>query len=194
MSSSLHGEVACNACKCYKLHKIPFYVSTWTSHVPLELIYLDVWGSSSIQSFDGFCYYVVFIDHITKYLWLFPTKFKLDVLTVFKKFKLVVEKYFQKPIMSYGGGEFITVKKNKIESHGISHFIMPPYTPEHNGFSECHHHHIRETSLTLLTQASLPFQFWSYAFMTIAYLINRMPTFTLSFHTPFAKLFGCFPN
>ena len=71
---------------------------------------------------------------------------------------------------------------------------MPPYTPDHNGFSECHHHHIRQTGLTLLTQASLPFQFWSYAFMTIAYLINRMPTFTLSFHTPFAKLFGCSPN
>ena len=115
MSSSLHGEVACNACKCYKLHKIPFYVSTLTSHALLELIYLDVWGSSPIQSFDGFRYYVVFIDHFTKYLWLFPTKFKLDVPTVFKKFKLVVEKYFQKLIISFyfdGGGEFITFKKN----------------------------------------------------------------------------------
>ena len=139
----------------------------------------------------------MFIDHFTKYLWLFLIKFKLDVPTVLKKFKLVVEKYFQKPIISFysnGGGEFITLKKNKIESHGMSHFIMPPYTPEHNGFSKCRHRHIREIGLTLLTQASLPFQFWSYAFMTVAYLINHMPTFTLSFHTPFAKLFGCSPN
>ena len=114
MSSSLHGEVACNACKCYKLHKIPFYVSTLISHVPLELIYSDVWGSFPVQSFDGFRYYAMFIDHFTKYLWLFPIKFKLDVPIVLKKFKLVVEKYFQKPIIFYGGGEFITLKKKKM--------------------------------------------------------------------------------
>ena len=113
--SSLHGEVACNACKCNKLHKIPFYVSTLTSHALLELIYLDVWGSSPIQSFDGFHYYISFINYFTKYLSLFLIKFKLDVPTVFKKLKLVVKKYFKKPIISFyfdGGGEFITFKKN----------------------------------------------------------------------------------
>ena len=57
---------------------------------------------------------------------------------MFKKFKLVVEKYFQKPIISFysdGGGEFITLNFFFFESHGINHFITPPHTPEHNGFS-----------------------------------------------------------
>jgi hypothetical protein len=48
-----------------------------------------------------------------------------------------------------------------------------------NGYSERRHRHIVETGLALLTHASLPLSFWSQAFSTTVYLINRMPTKTL---------------
>ena len=193
--SSNKSSVACNACKCNKTHKLLFSVSTVCSSKPLEVIYSDVW-SSPIISKDGYKYYVIFVDHFTKYIWLYPLKNKSDVHDVFKRFKLLVEIFFRHPIVSFysdNGGEFIALKQT-LASHGISHFTTPSHTPEHNGVSERRHRHIVETGLSLLTHASMPLTFWSYAFTTAVYLINRMPTPVLNMSTPFEKIFSKRPS
>ena len=51
------------------------------------------------------------------------------------------------------------------------------------------HRHVVDLGLTLLYHASLPLQFWYYAFTTTVYLINRLST-TLKFVVPFATLFN----
>ena len=196
LSSPSPNQFSCHSCKCNKMHKLPFSASSLTSNSPLELIYSDVWGASPVASHDGFLYYLLFVDHYTKYMWLFPIKQKSDVSIIFPKFKLVVEKYFQRPIISFysdNGGEFIKLR-HFFEQTGISHFFTPPHTPEHNGIAERRHQHIVQTGLTLLSQASLPLKFWSHAFLTATYLINRMPSPTLQMESPFQKLFGNAPN
>lgn len=37
------------------------------------------WGPSLIRSMDGFSYYVLCVDHFTKYSWLFPLSHKSDI-------------------------------------------------------------------------------------------------------------------
>jgi len=163
---------------------------------PLELIYSDVWGHAPIRSLDGFVYYVIFIDHFSKYIWLYPMKFKSDVFSIFGQFKSLVEKFFNLPIISFysdNGGEFIKLKP-LLATHGISHFTSPPHTPELNGTVERRHRHIVETGRTLLHHANLPSQFWSYAFNTATYLINRMPTPNFSMQSPYQILFNNPPN
>ena len=49
--------------------------------------------------------------------------------------------------------------------------------------------HIVETSLSLLSHASMPLSYWSYAFATVLYLINHMTTSTLLLSSPYLKLF-----
>jgi len=78
--------------------------------------------------------------------------------------------------------------------HGISHLTSPPHTPEHNGFVERRHRHIVDTGLSLLTHASLPCIFWSYAFAMAVYLISRMSTTTLQNLSPYAVIFQHSPN
>lgn len=56
------------------------------------------------------------------------------------------------------------------------------------------HYHAVEIDLTILHQASILFPFWSYAFQTTTYLINRMPSSSLLFDTLFGKLFHHHPN
>ena len=56
-----------------KSHKIPFSSSTLTSSHPLELLFSDVW-TSSVSSVDGFQYYVIFVDHYTRYILYYPLK------------------------------------------------------------------------------------------------------------------------
>jgi len=194
-SSSVSKDFVCNACHCNKSHKLPFSVSTLTSHKPLEIIFSDVW-TSPILSVDGFKYYVIFVDHFTKYVWFYPLQKKSDVKTTFIRFKAVVENYFKTKIVtlySDNGGEYIALKEFLV-MHEISHLTSPPHTPEHNGFAERRHRHIVETGLSLLTHASLPRIFWSYAFATAVYLINRMPTTKLQNLSPYAVIFQHSPN
>ncbi|KAH0780739.1 hypothetical protein KY290_000337 [Solanum tuberosum] len=101
-----------------------------------------------------------------------------------------------KSIVSFysdNGGEFIHLREF-FTSNGISHFLTPPHTPEHNGTAERRHRHIVETGITLLHVSKLPLSFWSFAFQTAVYLINRMPTPLLHNESPHFRIFGSAPN
>lgn len=58
-------------------------------------------GPTLVTSFDGFNYYLLFVDHYSKYVWLYPMKNKSNVLSIFMQFKALVEKYFNFPIIYY---------------------------------------------------------------------------------------------
>ncbi|KAE8706941.1 Protein NEN3 [Hibiscus syriacus] len=49
-------------------------------------------------------------------------------------------------------------------------------TSEQNGKAERKHRHVVEMGLAMLSHASLPLKFWSHAFISIVYLISRLPT------------------
>ena len=193
--SSVSADFSCNACLYNKSHKLSFSKSTNVSTQPLKTIFSDVW-TSPILSTVGFKYYVIFVDHFTRYIWFYPMKQKSEVLQIFIRFKTIVEKFFEtniKTIYSDNGGEYkaLTIF---LSSNGISHLTTPPHTPEHNGFSERRHLHIVETGLALLSHASIPLTYWSYAFATSVYLINRMPTPTLHLSSPYENIFETTPN
>ena len=65
--------------------------------------------------------------------------------------------------------------------------------PKKKGVSERKHRHV-ETGLALLYQSHLPLNFWSYAFTTAIYLINRLPFSVLGFHSPWEKLYSKTPS
>ena len=108
----------------------------------------------------------------------------------------MVENKFQTKIgtlFSNNGGEYIALR-DFLRQHGITHLPSPPHTPQHNGLSERKHRHIVETGLTLLSTASIPKDYWTYAFSAAVYLINRLPTPILEMQSPFSKIFGTIPN
>nr|BAA78425.1 polyprotein [Arabidopsis thaliana]BAK41505.1 polyprotein [Arabidopsis thaliana]BAK41506.1 polyprotein [Arabidopsis thaliana]BAK41508.1 polyprotein [Arabidopsis thaliana]BAK41509.1 polyprotein [Arabidopsis thaliana] len=190
-----HKFLSCLDSLINKSNKVPFSQSTINSTRPLEYIYSDVW-SSPILSHDNYRYYVIFVDHFTRYTWLYPLKQKSQVKETFITFKNLVENRFQTRIGTFysdNGGEFVALREY-FSQHGISHLTSPPHTPEHNGLSERKHRHIVETGLTLLSHASIPKTYWPYAFAVAVYLINRLPTPLLQLESPCQKLFGTSPN
>ncbi|CAA7033437.1 unnamed protein product [Microthlaspi erraticum] len=161
----------------------------------LSISHTDVW-TSPVLSVDNFKYYLIFVDHFTRYTWFYPLRFKSQVKETFVAFKALVEKRFQCTICnlySDNGGEFIALR-SFLTSHGASHLTSLPHTPEHNGVAERKHRHIVETGLTLLHQASIPTTYWTYAFSTAVYLINRLPTPVIAHQSPYEKLFQQSPN
>jgi histone deacetylase 1/2 len=63
-----------------------------------------------------------------------------------------------------------------------------------NGSAERKHRRIVETGLALLAHAHMPLKFWSEAFLTAAYLINRLPTRVIDNTCPLERLFHQSPN
>lgn len=123
-------------------------------------------------------------------------KKKSNVSILFPKFKALVEKFFATTIISIytdNGGEYLSLY-SFLSERGISHITTPPHRPELNGTSERKHRHIVETGLTLLHNACMPLSYWSYAFITAVYLINRLPTPLLQYSSPYEKLFFTTPN
>nr|KYP63540.1 Retrovirus-related Pol polyprotein from transposon TNT 1-94 [Cajanus cajan] len=138
----------------------------------------------------------MFVDHFTRYIWLYPIKRKSDVQTLFPKFKSLVENFFHhniKILYTDNGGEYIGLRPF-LSTHGISHHTTPPHTPEHNGISERQNRHIAETGLSLLHHSGLPLTYWPHAMTTAAYLINRLPTPILGYQSPYSKLLKISPD
>lgn len=173
-----------------KSHTLPFSISSLNSTQPFQIIFSDV-QTSLIVSLDGFKYYVIFIDHFTKYIWFYPLKRKYEVQKVFIRYQAIVENYFSHKIITFysdNRGEYMTLKDYP-SFYDISHLTTPPHTPQHNGYSERLHCHIVETSLTLLSHASLPITYQPQAFAVVVYLISILPTSTLNFSFPYELIF-----
>ena len=117
-SSSFFLDFACQSCMCNKSQRLPFgyYVI---------ILYVQV------QSIYGFLYYVIFIYHFTKYVWLHLLRLKSDVFTIFRQYKAVVEKKISRPIILVysNGGEEYTILKNFLCQLGIQHLKPIPLTP-----------------------------------------------------------------
>lgn len=138
----------------------------------------------------------MFVDHFTRYIWLYPMKRKSDVQTIFPKFKLLIENFYHhkiKILYTDNGGEYLGLRPF-LSNHGISHHTTPPHTPEHNGISERRNRHIAETGLSLLHHSGLPLTYWPHAMTIAAYLINRLPTPILGYQSPYSKLLNISPD
>ncbi|KAJ9567550.1 hypothetical protein OSB04_003516 [Centaurea solstitialis] len=186
----------CNSCSVGKSSKLNLLSSDYKSSHILDLVFCDVWGPALVTSFDGHTYFLLCVDHFSKFMWLFPLKRKSDVFDMFKRFVSLAERQFStklKTVQTDWGGEFRNLS-HFFSSIAIIHRLSCPHTREQNGVVERRHRHVVETGLTLMAQSHVPKRFWHFAFETAVYLINRMPSRTNSTISPFEHLFKHKPD
>ncbi|KAD4178089.1 hypothetical protein E3N88_26680 [Mikania micrantha] len=191
VTSSSCSVSFCEPCAIGKSSKLHLLSSTFTSSNVLDLIISDVWGPSPVPSSEGHNYFLLCVDHFSKFMWIFPLKRKSDVFPTFKQFLVMVERQFNtklKQVQTDWGGEFRSLS-SFFQSLGILHRLSCPHTSEQNGVVERRHRHVVETGLTLLAQSHVPPHFWQFAYDTAVYLINRMPSRSNSSLSPFQHLF-----
>ncbi|KAJ0581064.1 putative RNA-directed DNA polymerase [Helianthus annuus] len=186
----------CSSCQMGKSCKLPLKLSAFHSNHVLDLVYCDVWGPSPTLSIDGYRFFLLCVDHHSRYMWLYPLKQKSDVYTIFKNFVSMAERQFStklKNVQTDWGGEFRNLTPF-FTSLGIVHRRSCPHTSEQNGTVERRHRHVVETGLALLAHSNLPQRFWHFAFDTATYLINRLPSRTSSNKSPYQHLFNRKPD
>ncbi|KAL0421755.1 UNVERIFIED_CONTAM: Retrovirus-related Pol polyprotein from transposon RE1 [Sesamum latifolium] len=88
------------------------------------------------------------------------------------------------------GGEFVNQDLQRyLNLHGIVHQMTCPYSPQQNGVAERKNRHLLEVVRASLFEANMPTSYWGEAVTVATYLINRMPSSSLQFRTPFDVLY-----
>lgn len=135
------NKEACESCILSKHNQDSFLKKLETRATQkLELIYSDVCGPMQNISMSGRRYIFIFIDDITRMVWVYFLMAKSDALATFKRFKNLVENQSGLKIkklrtdrgIEYISGEFIKL----LEESGIERQLTAEYSPQQNGVSE----------------------------------------------------------
>ncbi|GJV72054.1 ribonuclease H-like domain-containing protein [Tanacetum coccineum] len=131
--------VLCHACQLGKHVRLPFVSSSTVISSCFDIIHSDVW-TSPIPSLSGFKYYVLFLDHYSQFVWVYPLVNKSDVMSKFVLFRNYVRTQFKCEIKSFQcdhGGEFDNRRLHTLfAQNGIQFRFSCPQTSQQNGKSE----------------------------------------------------------
>nr|GEW17439.1 retrovirus-related Pol polyprotein from transposon TNT 1-94 [Tanacetum cinerariifolium] len=127
----------------------------------LELLHMDLFGSSAVQSYRGNRYTLVIVDDYSRYTW---TRFLKDKIEAFDQFKI-----FSKKIQNQLGCTIVSIRTdhgtefdNEVQfgefcnANGITHNFSAPRTPQSNGVIKRKNKTLQEMSRTMLSEQSLP--------------------------------------
>ena len=83
--NGLDSKHCCNG----KMNKTPFPISNKKNCKPLDLIHTDVCGKITPNSRGNNSYFLTFIDHATRYSWVYVIAHKSDVFQKFLEWKSI---------------------------------------------------------------------------------------------------------
>ena len=143
-------------------------------------------------------YYLIFLDHYTHFLWVYPLHRKSDTFGKYLHFSNYVQTQFNRQIKSLqcdNGGEYDNrLFKEHLASAGTLLRFSCPHTSQQNGRAGRMLRTINNMIRTLLFQASAPPEYWVEALYTAAHLLNILPSTTMKNDVPYTRLFNRMPT
>ncbi|PKI58225.1 hypothetical protein CRG98_021396 [Punica granatum] len=150
----------------------------------LELIHSDVCGPFREIARGGYSYFITFADDYSRFGYVYLMKYKHESFEKFKEFKAEVEKQKGKSIKtlrSDRGEEYMSTEFGDfLKEHGIVSQFTPPGTPQLNGVSERRNRTLLDMVRSMMSYTDLPISMWGYALQTACYLLNRIPSKSVS--------------
>ena len=197
-SSRIHGLVksgilnslifepipVCESCLEGKMTKRPFKAKGNRATIQLELVHTDVCGPMSVQARGGYEYFITFTDDYSRYGYVYLMRHKSEAFDKFREYKAEAEKQLGvhiKQLRSDRGGEYLSGEfKSYLAQEGIISQLSSPGTPQQNGVSERRNRTLLDMVRSMLSYSSLPESFWGYALETAAYILNLVPSKSVS--------------
>jgi hypothetical protein len=186
----------CHTCQLGKHTRLSFSSSSSRAEKAFDLLHLDLW-TSPVISLSGSKYYLAILDDFTHYLRTFPLKQKFNTFTLSIFFAYVATQFSctVKAIQCDNEREFDNSStRTFLLSKGAQLRMSCPYTSLQNSKAERIIRIINNVIRTLLIQASLPGRYWAEGLHSAVYLLNRLPTKTISAACPHVAVFGSAPS
>ncbi|GJT34358.1 retrovirus-related pol polyprotein from transposon TNT 1-94 [Tanacetum coccineum] len=164
----------CDACNIGKQvpasHKAKNMVSTTKC---LELLHMDLFGPSAIQSYEAF-------DHFE----ILSKKIQVQKGCPIISIRLDHGREFDNEVQFGAFGD----------ANGITHNFLAPLTPQSNGVVERKNRTLQEMSRTMLNEQSIPQKFWYNVVNTSTYILNRILIRPFLGKTPYELFKGKNPS
>ncbi|GJW98082.1 putative ribonuclease H-like domain-containing protein [Tanacetum coccineum] len=199
-SKFFKNDHTCVVCCKGKQHKASYKPITAVSSIyePLQLLYMDLFGPTSIRSIDHKYYCLVITDDYSKFCWVFFLEHKDETYPILKDFINLVENQLNKKIKAIrcdNGTEFKNAHIIELYgSKGIKRDYSNARTPQQNGVAERKNRTLIEAARTMLADSKLPTMFWTEAVRTACYVLNRVLVTSPHNKTPYALLTGNIPS
>jgi hypothetical protein len=186
----------CDICARSKLTRTIFKkLHTIRGQALGEYISVDIAVFVNCESREGYKYVVCFVDHSTKFSWVYAMKTRDEYIEKLRHLIDVELHSHGAKIKHYhadGGAELISKQVlTLLKREGARYTWNPADTPELNATSERKFRTLGERCLSMLLRAGLPVDFWWDAYETSNYLTVRLPTKTAhGYMTPFEGVYG----
>jgi hypothetical protein len=164
-----------------------------------DYISCDIAVFKNCPSRGGYLYVVQFLDHATKFCWVYPMKTRDESIEKLRDVVDVQLVKFGAKIKHYhadGAAELISKQVLALlKREGATYSWNPVETPELNATTERRFRTLSERALSMLLRSGLPVDFWWDAYETSNFITNRLPTKTaFGYQTPFEGIFGEIPD
>jgi transposase InsO family protein len=125
----------CSACQAEKQvvihHSLKTMLSTFK---PLELLHIDLFGSTSYKSIGGNLYCLVIVDDYSRYTWTLFLGDKSETPKIFKTFARRAKREYNSQIVkirSDNGSEFKNMNiEDWCDKEGVKYEFSVTYTPQ----------------------------------------------------------------
>ena len=87
---------ACEPCLMGKMTKTPFSSTMVQATDLLEIIFTDVCDPISVEACNGYHYFLIFTDDLSRYEYIYLMKHKSETFEKFKEFQSEVENHHKK--------------------------------------------------------------------------------------------------
>jgi hypothetical protein len=105
------------------------YKTQMSTHRPLELLHMDLFGPTSFVSISGNSYCLVITDDYSRFTWVYFLWDKSNVFETFKPFAILAQNQFEfdiKKVRSNIGSEFQNARIDEYcDDKGIKHDFFP---------------------------------------------------------------------
>ena len=133
-------------------------------------------------------YFITFINDYTRYDHVYLISHKSEALDCFRRYMRLVENQLDKSIKAFRtdcGREYLSEQfKELCDEKGIERQLTIAYTPQQNGVAERRNRTVLEMVRLMMAQANLPISYWGDALLTTTYILNRVPSKSVS-STPY---------
>ncbi|GJR94390.1 putative ribonuclease H-like domain-containing protein [Tanacetum coccineum] len=160
-SKIFRKDHTCVACQKGKQHKVSCKAKSVSSiSQPLQLLHMDLFGTTSVRSINHKTYCLVIIDDFSRFSWVFFLRTKDETSAILKDFIRQIENQLNnkvKTIRCDNGTEF----KNRdiielCRSKGIKREYSNARTLQQNGVAEWKNMTLIEAARTMLADSFLP--------------------------------------